>query len=51
MGDENLVDALLELVKRNTAPYKWLRGGVTFVKELPKNGNNKLLKRKLRSIN
>lgn len=39
---------LKEFVKGKLAAYKWLRGGVVFVDDLPKNGLNKLLRRELR---
>lgn len=35
-------------VKKRLSPYKQLRGGVVFMKELPKNAIGKLLRRELR---
>jgi len=37
-----------DFVKERLAPYKQLRGGVVFVKELPKNAIGKYLRRELR---
>ncbi|KIW67053.1 hypothetical protein PV04_06330 [Phialophora macrospora] len=37
-----------DFVKERLAPYKQLRGGVVFVKELPKNAIGKFLRRELR---
>ncbi|KIW10605.1 hypothetical protein PV08_11569 [Exophiala spinifera] len=41
-------DEVKEYVKARLAPYKQLRGGVVFVKEIPKNAIGKLLRRELR---
>lgn len=35
-------------IAENLAPYKQLRGGVKFVKEIPKNAIGKMLRRELR---
>ncbi|EXJ68030.1 uncharacterized protein A1O5_08645 [Cladophialophora psammophila CBS 110553] len=41
-------DEIKGFVKQRLAPYKQLRGGVVFVKELPKNAVGKYLRRELR---
>ncbi|KIW95429.1 uncharacterized protein Z519_04013 [Cladophialophora bantiana CBS 173.52] len=41
-------EEIKEFVKQRLAPYKQLRGGVVFVKELPKNAVGKYLRRELR---
>jgi 4-coumarate--CoA ligase len=41
-------DEIKDFVKQRLAPYKQLRGGVVFVKELPKNAIGKFLRRELR---
>lgn len=41
-------EEIKEFVKARLAPYKQLRGGVVFVKELPKNAVGKYLRRELR---
>lgn len=35
-------------VEEHKAPYKWLRGGVEFVDEIPKSPSGKILRRLLR---
>ncbi|KIW32181.1 uncharacterized protein PV07_03742 [Cladophialophora immunda] len=41
-------EEIKDFVKQRLAPYKQLRGGVVFVKELPKNAVGKYLRRELR---
>ncbi|OAL26604.1 hypothetical protein AYO20_10028 [Fonsecaea nubica] len=41
-------EEIKDFVKQRLAPYKQLRGGVVFVKELPKNAIGKYLRRELR---
>lgn len=41
-------EEIKQFVKERLAPYKQLRGGVVFVKELPKNAIGKYLRRELR---
>ncbi|KAH6677857.1 hypothetical protein F5X68DRAFT_224037 [Plectosphaerella plurivora] len=43
------VHQLKELVRTTKARHKWLAGGVTFVKELPKSPSGKILRRKLKA--
>ncbi len=35
-------------VSEHCAPYKWLRGGVEFMSQIPKSGSGKILRRLLR---
>lgn len=39
-----------EYVRKRTAASKWLRGGVRFVAEIPKNASGKILRRELRTL-
>lgn len=50
-SDRELRDLALRLgglVERQTARYKWLRGGVVFVHQIPKSPSGKILRRLLR---
>ena len=40
---------IFSFTPENAAPYKWLRGGVQFVKTIPKNPSGKILRRDIRS--
>jgi 4-coumarate--CoA ligase len=42
------VEEIMTYVKEHLAPYKQLRGGVVFLKELPKSAIGKYLRRELR---
>lgn len=39
-----------DFVEKNTSNAKWLRGGVRFVNEIPKNPSGKILRRELREL-
>ena len=39
---------LRELVEKQTARYKWLKGGIVFVKQIPKSPSGKILRRVMR---
>lgn len=41
---------IIEHVKQNASNAKWLRGGVKFVDEIPKNPSGKILRRELRDL-
>ncbi|XP_065222727.1 uncharacterized protein LOC135847211 [Planococcus citri] len=41
---------LQQYVASKVSPHKWLRGGVTFIDEVPKNPSGKILRRKLREL-
>jgi acyl-CoA synthetase (AMP-forming)/AMP-acid ligase II len=41
-------EEIINFVKEELAPYKQLRGGVTFVKEIPKSLSGKILRKELR---
>ncbi|XP_065222090.1 uncharacterized protein LOC135846750 [Planococcus citri] len=41
---------LKQYVSDKVSPHKWLRGGVRFVDEIPKNSSGKILRRKLREL-
>lgn len=41
-------DELKEYVKANLSRHKQLRGGVVFIKEVPKSSSGKILRRQLR---
>lgn len=43
-----LAGRLRELVERQTARYKWLRGGIVFVDKVPKSPSGKILRRVMR---
>nr|XP_054772570.1 uncharacterized protein LOC129280594 [Lytechinus pictus] len=46
--EELTADEVAEFVAGNAAPYKKLRGGVEFVKSIPKSASGKILRRVLR---
>lgn len=46
--NERLTVELYEYVKQNKAHYKWLSGGVEFIKVVPKSPSGKILRRILR---
>ena len=46
---EKLAHELRVLVEKRTAKYKWLMGGVVFVKQIPKSPSGKILRRVLKS--
>ncbi|KAK3951201.1 hypothetical protein QBC32DRAFT_325478 [Pseudoneurospora amorphoporcata] len=46
---EKLAHELRALVEKRTAKYKWLMGGVVFVKQIPKSPSGKILRRVLKS--
>lgn len=50
VADPNKVseEEIKAFVASRAAPYKQLRGGVVFVKDLPKNAIGKILRRELR---
>lgn len=41
---------VIEFVKQNTSKPKWLRGGVKFINEIPKNPSGKILRKNLRQM-
>lgn len=41
---------IIEFVKANTSKAKWLRGGVKFIEEIPKNPSGKILRKELRRM-
>ncbi|XP_037044686.1 4-coumarate--CoA ligase 1-like isoform X2 [Bradysia coprophila] len=41
---------VIEFVKENTSSAKWLRGGVKFIDEIPKNPSGKILRKELRKM-
>ena len=43
-----LAHRLRKLVERQTAKYKWLRGGIVFVNQVPKSPSGKILRRVMR---
>ena len=43
-----LAGRLRALVERQTARYKWLRGGIVFVDKIPKSPSGKILRRVMR---
>lgn len=45
---KELAEELIELIKTHCSPYKWLRGGIERIDQLPKNASNKILRRALR---
>jgi len=47
LGQEKAKLAVEEWVKKSLSKYKWLRGGVEVVKEIPKNPTGKILRRVL----
>jgi acyl-CoA synthetase (AMP-forming)/AMP-acid ligase II len=43
-------DEVKNFVKENASNAKWLRGGVKFIEEIPKNPSGKILRRELRNL-
>ncbi len=43
-------DEVINFVKANTSNAKWLRGGVKFIDEIPKNPSGKILRKDLRKM-
>jgi acyl-CoA synthetase (AMP-forming)/AMP-acid ligase II len=43
-------DEVKNFVKENASNAKWLRGGVKFIEEIPKNPSGKILRRELRDL-
>lgn len=46
--EEDVVRAILKHVEEHKAPYKWIKGGVEFLDEVPKSPSGKILRRLLR---
>ncbi|KAJ4386559.1 hypothetical protein N0V93_009457 [Gnomoniopsis smithogilvyi] len=46
--EEEVVRSILKHVEEHKAPYKWIKGGVEFVDEIPKSPSGKILRRLLR---
>lgn len=46
--DEEVARAILKHVEEHKAPYKWVKGGVEFLDEVPKSPSGKILRRLLR---
>lgn len=46
--EKEVVRAILKHVEEHKAPYKWIKGGVEFVDEIPKSPSGKILRRLLR---
>lgn len=46
--DEEVARAILKHVEEHKAPYKWIKGGVEFLDEVPKSPSGKILRRLLR---
>ncbi|XP_028523524.1 uncharacterized protein LOC107999998 [Apis cerana] len=49
-GQNVTAEEIVDFVKRNLSPQKWLRGGVKFVETLPKTPSGKVLRRQLINI-
>lgn len=49
-GAEITEDEVKNFVKQNASNAKWLRGGVKFIDEIPKNPSGKILRRELREL-
>lgn len=43
-------DEIKKFIEKNSSSAKWLRGGVKFVDEIPKNSTGKILRRELRQM-
>lgn len=41
---------VIDFVAEHASKPKWLRGGVKFIKEIPKNPSGKILRRELRDL-
>jgi acyl-CoA synthetase (AMP-forming)/AMP-acid ligase II len=48
---EKLAQELRKLVEKRAAKYKWLRGGIVFVDQIPKSPSGKILRRVLKEGN
>ncbi|KAJ3484237.1 hypothetical protein NLI96_g5759 [Meripilus lineatus] len=46
-GEASVAEELNSWVKKNLSPYKWLRGGLEVVQEIPKSPTGKVLRRHL----
>ncbi|KAG5683588.1 hypothetical protein PVAND_012861 [Polypedilum vanderplanki] len=49
-GIEVTAKEVKEFVKKNASNAKWLRGGVKFIPEIPKNPSGKILRRELKNL-
>jgi acyl-CoA synthetase (AMP-forming)/AMP-acid ligase II len=49
-NDELTEDEIKKFVEQNASNAKWLRGGVRFVEEIPKNSTGKILRMELRKM-
>lgn len=38
------------VLSEKVSPQKWLRGGVTFIDDIPRNPSGKILRRKLKEL-
>lgn len=47
-AEEESVRSILKHVEEHKAPYKWIKGGVEFMDEIPKSPSGKILRRLLR---
>lgn len=47
-AEEEVVRSILKHVEEHKAPYKWIKGGVEFMDEIPKSPSGKILRRLLR---
>jgi len=48
VGEDVVIEAIKEHVKKSKAKHKWLEGGVEFIDAIPKNPSGKILRRMLR---
>ena len=46
--DDEVAKEVAKHVEQHKAPYKWLKGGVEFIDEIPKSPSGKILRRFLR---
>ncbi|KAK1837570.1 AMP-binding enzyme [Colletotrichum chrysophilum] len=44
---ETIVSEILQLIKETKPRHKWIRGGITFVHEIPRNSRGKILRQQL----
>lgn len=49
-GNNVTAEEIVDFVKKNLSPQKWLRGGVKFVETLPKTPSGKVLRKQLLNI-